>query len=148
MADDLPIAEIVHAMRGRARLRIAARLGDTPFFAALATGLATIPGVYKVDVRPFTGSVVVDHGPPLARIGEAARAAHLFALGGPVAPPPPPLQLPVDPKIIVGIGLGLFALWQLTQGRILPPAVTLGWYAAALTGLLRSADGETGVDGE
>lgn len=147
MADELPIAEIVHTMRGRARLRIAARRGDAPFFAAVATGLSTIPGVYKVDVRPFTGSIVIDHGPPLVRVGAAAAAARLFLLGEP-ASPSPPLQLSVEPKTAVGIGFGLFALWQLTQGRVLPPALTLGWYAATLTGLLRGVDGEPGAGGE
>jgi hypothetical protein len=39
-----------------------------------------------------------------------------------------------DPKMLIGAGLGVFALWQLTQGRIFPPAITLGWYAAMLTG--------------
>jgi len=45
-----------------------------------------------------------------------------------------------DPKLAMGVGLGVFALWQLAQGRVLPPAVTLAWYAANLTGLLATGD--------
>ena len=72
MADDLPIARLVHTMPGRARLRIAERRGDEAFFAAIATGLSTLAGVYHVEVRPLTGSVVIAHGPPVGRIGAAA----------------------------------------------------------------------------
>jgi hypothetical protein len=44
--------------------------------------------------------------------------------------------------MMVGLGLGALALWQLTEGKFLPPAATLAWYAAHLTGLL--SDGEAG----
>jgi hypothetical protein len=44
---------------------------------------------------------------------------------------------PLDAKAIAAIGLGIFALLQLMRGRILPPAITLGLYAASLGGLLQ-----------
>jgi len=138
MFDTLPIAEVVHAMPGRTRLRIPARRGDGVFFAAMATGLSTLPGVRHVEVRPLTGSLVIEHGTPLERIGAAAREARLFMIGN--APPPPTEPAAIDPKILVGVGLGAFAVWQILEGKILPPAVTLAWYAASLTGLL-SNDG-------
>ncbi|HVZ51343.1 MAG TPA: hypothetical protein VG986_05220, partial [Pseudolabrys sp.] len=136
MAEPLPIAEIVHAMPGRARLRIAGRRGDAVFFAAVATGLSTVAGVYKVDVRPFTGSLLIQHGPPLERIAAAAKEARLFAVGEASAVPPPTEAAEFNPKMLVGLGLAALGLWQLTEGKILPPAITLGWYAAHLAGLM------------
>jgi hypothetical protein len=48
--------------------------------------------------------------------------------------------MPIDPRVVVGLGMGVLSLWQLLEGRILPPAITLAWYAASLTGLLSDAD--------
>lgn len=132
MAEPLPIAEVVHAMPGRARLRIAGRRGDTVFFAAVATGLSTVSGVYKVEVRPLTGSLLIQHGPPLERIASAAKEARLFAVGEAAAVPPPTEAAEFNPKMLVGLGLAALGLWQLTEGKILPPAITLGWYAARI----------------
>ena len=140
MPDPLPIAEIVHAMEGRTRLRIPARRGDGAFFASVATGLSTISGVHHVDVRPFTGSVLLQHGLPLAGIAAAAERARLFKVANDASAPAPQPAVRIDPKWVIGAGLGVIAVWQLTQGRILPPAVTLAWYGARLTGLLPNGD--------
>jgi len=144
MVDTLPQAEIVHAMPGRTRLRIADRRGDRVFFASVASGLSTIPGVRKVDVRPFTGSILIHHAASFARIGTAAETSRLFALANANSVPLPTPALPVDPKLITAAGLGIFALWQLTRGRILPPAITLAWYAARLKGFLLNGDSADG----
>jgi hypothetical protein len=136
MNNALPSAAIVHAISGRARLRIAERRGDGVFFASIATGLSAIPGVFHVDVRPLTGSVLIQHGAPLARIGAAAEQSRLFVLANGHPPAAPDPAISIDPQIVLAVGLGAFALWQLAQGRILPPAITLGWYAAGLAGLL------------
>jgi len=134
MADDLPIAALVHSMPGRARLRIGGRRGDGVFFAAIATGLSALPGVYHVYVRPLTGSIVISHGPPIARIGAAAEQAGLFALAEAAEEAVDWPELPIDPRLAMTVGLGLVAVWQLLRGQIFPPAVTAAWYAAHLAG--------------
>jgi hypothetical protein len=146
MSDELPIAKVVHTMPGRARLRIAGRRGDAVFFASLATGLSSIGGVQRVEVRPLTGSILIQHGPPLARIGAAAQEARLFIVENAHLESPKSSSVTIDPKMVVGLGLGVLTLWQLAEGRILPPAMTLGWYAAHLTGLLE--EGDAGDAGE
>jgi hypothetical protein len=140
MPEPLPIAEVVHAIEGRTRLRIPSRRSDAAFFASVATGLSTVPGVLHVDVRPLTGSILLQHGPALARIAAAAEQARLFRVAD-LAPPPRSREaMRIDPKLVVGVGLGALALWQLAEGRILPPAITLAWYTANLTGLLSNGD--------
>ena len=141
MADPLPAAELVHTMPGRARLRFAEKRGDAAFFSTLATTLTAIPGVFSVDVRPLTGSIVIAHGPSIAQIGEKATQAGLFTLvQSPEEEPAPWPAPPVDPRLAATIALGLIALWQLLQGRIFPPALTTAWYAAHLVGLSGVAD--------
>jgi hypothetical protein len=139
MPTALPEAEIVHAMPGRMRLRIPARRGDAVFFASVATGLSTIAGIDKVGTRPLTGSILIHHNAPLARVTEAAEKARLFVVTPRAASPGFPEAISLDPRMVVGLGLGVLALWQLTQGRVLPRAATLAWYAANLTGLVSIA---------
>lgn len=140
MSDALPLAEIVHSMKGRARLRLAAHRGDEKFFTTLAAGLSAHPGVTKVEVAPLTGSVLVQHFGSFEEIVTAAEKAGLFQIGVPEEPAAPaaPIEwprLPVDPKLALAVGLGLAAIWQLGKGKALPPAITLLWYATRLGGL-------------
>lgn len=140
-ADSLPLlsfAEIAHAMPGRARLRIPGRRGDTAFFASVAAGLATIPGVRKVETTPLTGSILILHTGPFAPISMAAQAARLFGVSKTPPAPPAASTVAIDPKVILGLGLGLAAAWQLAKGHVLPPAITLVWYAGHLSGLWAS----------
>ena len=126
--------------RGETRLRVGDKRGDGAFFASVATGLSSISGVYKVDVRPLTGSILIEHGAPLSRISAAVREARLFAVeNGRSVPPPTPAQT-IDPEMAIALGFCAFAAWQLTQGRVLPPAITLAWYAARLGGVLSAVD--------
>jgi hypothetical protein len=135
MNSPLPFAATVHAIPGRTRLRIEARRGDDFFFASIATGLSSIAGVDHVEVRPLTGSVLIQHSAPLARIAEAAAQARMFTMVED-APLSHQDRAALDAKAITAIGLGSFALFQLMRGKILPPAITLALYAASLGGLL------------
>lgn len=148
MADGLPFAAVAHAMPGRARLRIADRRGDAAFFASVATGLSHVAGVRNVEVSPLTGSVLIQHYGPFARIGDAAREARLFTVGGaPEASAVATEGVAIDPKTVLALGLGAAALWQMSKEHFLPPAVTLLWYAARLGGLLEGSNTGNG-DGE
>ncbi|WP_193407095.1 hypothetical protein [Methyloceanibacter methanicus] len=135
----LPQAELIHAIPGRCRLRIPARRGDAVFFAAIASGLSTLQGVLRADVTPLTGSIVIHHELPLERIAKAARDVQLFALDptrvGRVTAPAEVLSL--DPNVLAALGFGALALLQVSRGQILPQAVTLAWYAAALADWLQ-----------
>ena len=138
--DNLPVAEIVHSMPGRSRLRIADRRGDSAFFASVATTLSSMAGVGKVEVTPLTGSVLIQHGGPIAHIGIAARDAGLFTVGEapPVTAEAPAIEF--DPKLLMVAGLIGAALWQISRERVFPPAITLLWYAMHMGGFAAPGD--------
>jgi hypothetical protein len=140
MVEALPVAEIVHTMAGRARLRVSARRGDDGYFASAAAELSSVANVHKVEVNPFTGSILILHSASLTRIGAAAQEAALFKMATVPAAASMEQAIAIDPKILIGAGLGVLALSELIQGRIVPPAITLAWYAANLTGLVSSVD--------
>jgi hypothetical protein len=144
MHDSLPAAELVHAMAGRTRLRVPSKRDDTVFFASVLTGLSTLPGVRSVEAHPLTGSILIYHDVGLPELAETVAKAGLVQLAERLAPPSSEAPLSLDPKLLLGIGLGALALWQVTQGRVLPRAGTLAWYAANLTGLLSNGASKGG----
>ncbi|WP_330084899.1 hypothetical protein [Methylocystis iwaonis] len=140
MGAGLPIAEIAHAMPGRARLRFPDRLGDSDFFASVSSGLSALPGVYKVAARPFTGSVLIEHGDALEKVSEAALEAGLFAIGEARSATKTDKPVDLDPKALVALALVGLALWQVAREKFFPPAFTLLWYAGHLAGVWRSPE--------
>jgi hypothetical protein len=144
MHDALPAAEIVHTMAGRTRLRVPSKRDDTVFFASVATGLSTLPGVERVEAHPLTGSILVYHDLELSELAKTVAKAGLAQLTEGLASPSSEASLSLDPRLLLSLGLGALALWQVTQGRVLPRAGTLLWYAAILTGLVPSGAAKGG----
>jgi hypothetical protein len=142
MSDELPIATIVHAMRGRARLRLADMRGDEKFFAEASETLAAIPGVVKVVAAPLTGGLLVFHYKPLEAIGEAARQAGLFRLSGDRPAEPTPVELRFDPRMAGAAALALLAAWQFRKEKLFPSAFTLALHAASLAGFRWAGESE------
>ncbi|HET6377806.1 MAG TPA: hypothetical protein VFG05_05795 [Methylocella sp.] len=141
MNNALPMAETAHVIPGRTRLRIAAQRGNAAFFESAAAILRAIPGVSKAEGRPLTGSLVIHHDAPLSLIVAAALEKRLFAVAEKnPAPAPEWPELPLDLRSAARIALGLLAFWQFIEGRVLPPALTLAWYAARLAPLPAETD--------
>ncbi|WP_159729593.1 hypothetical protein [Methylosinus sp. Ce-a6] len=135
MSDELPVATIVHTMRGRTRLRLAELRGDEKFFADLAKKLAGIGGVRRADPAPLTGGILIFHDKPLAGIGEAAEKAGLFRLQTNASPSvEKPMELNLGPREAAAAAFALAAAWQIYKEKVFPPALTLVWYAARLAG--------------
>jgi malonyl CoA-acyl carrier protein transacylase len=84
----LPMAQVIHHLRHRVRLRIEAGRRRGADYDHLATTLKKRLPEVNVRCNPVTGSVVVS-GPPAAieTVGTAAEKAGLFRLQ---APPPLP----------------------------------------------------------
>ncbi|MDX2156047.1 MAG: hypothetical protein SFW09_05995 [Hyphomicrobiaceae bacterium] len=149
--DEPPVGRIAHTCPGRTRLSFVAHKGDTATLTALCDAVLGLPGVHRVEGRPTTGSLIVSHEGPAARLVEAAIAARVFR-----TPEPPAAdetgagvseddwQATVSAALRelsgpVGVARGgaalafvAMALVQASRGNILPPAATALWYAASL----------------
>jgi hypothetical protein len=139
MSRELPAAEVAHAMPGRTRIRLPHHRGDAAFFASVASGLSSLPGVLGVETRPLTGSVLIGHFSPLDDLGDAARRAGLFELRPEPVSAAAKATVDFDPRLVVALALAALALWQISREKIIPPALTLLWYASHLGGIWRDA---------
>lgn len=129
-------AFLVHSMSGRLRLRLVRP--RHPGIEPLAAELSRRPGVLKVAFRGETGSLLVLHdGRFRPEVDPALRLVKRQPAAAPV-PPALPRPRPADVAQMGGIAsvaaFSGLALLQMARGRVLPPAVTLFWYAAALLG--------------
>lgn len=145
-------ARMVSRAPGRLRLRVSERRGENALFATLAETIGNEPGVLRVTANPRTGSLLIEHegalDPILSRLtdrgllqmekagrrpsgGAAVRDLRLgFAWLD--------LELrrltgrEVDLSAGIILVLTLLALFQGLRGQILPPSITIAWYAAML----------------
>jgi hypothetical protein len=139
MPADLPRARIASAVPGRLRLRFSAQRGDAAFFATLAPRALVLPGVLAARATPATGGLLLRFHGDLAALLEAAARERLFA-----ATLPREAGLasrPAELGRIGGTALALLAVVQALRGAVLPPAVTLLWYAGSLR-----ASGQSGEE--
>lgn len=134
------VARLIHDAPGRLRYRIAARRGDAEFFSHIGTELLKCEIVQTVKINSLTGSVLIIHTGDPAAIAHYAGQQGLFHLRGGhdsntgrCDPLDPPVDKPAAdmrgllPPLLMGLGL-----YQLLQGNVLAPAVTLFWYAFSL----------------
>jgi hypothetical protein len=131
MPSRAPAAHTAHASAGRTRVRVPERKGDVDYFSSSATRLAEFEGVLAVTPRAVTASLLIEHEGAFDPIAGRARAEGLFALE------PAPHEDPLAPRLAVpGLAgvLGALAVVQLFRQRVLPPAITLLWYAASVAG--------------
>jgi hypothetical protein len=124
-------ATIVHSLPGRLRLRL---LDRSDASAAIEAALCALPHVTQANASSFTGSVLIHH-----RVSADSLIAEIEKAGlvriEPVTPPAlgseraGPGLPPLSPLGLVFLAL---ALWQISRGQILPPALTLLWYSGLL----------------
>lgn len=151
-------AHVVHAIPGRARIKLPARRGDGLFFSRLEDFLRRCPGVAEVHSNSRAASALIafaEHG-NLDRLATYARKHRVFRLDH----HPPPLKTvgeqfsarmhEVNQWISTGsrghldahsvffllfLALGVKQLWR---GNIMQPAIPLLWRAVEI---LRDMDG-------
>jgi len=150
MSPQRPRVLLVHAITGRARLRVDDPAPHGLTVRGLARALAEHPSIRDVRMTARTGSLLILHEGELREIMEYAEARGLFAL----APPRPRPSLRglhqkierLDQRIAAdtddALGLGTLAvvalagagLWQAANGRLLPAGMTLFSYALEVIG--------------
>lgn len=148
-------AFVIHELPGRLRLRIPERRGDAVFFAELAERLTECPGVTSVESNLLTGSLLLFHAleTGMLEIARYSEQSALFRIEPSSATAAGTLSQRavkgfdgLDRSLAAASGglvdlqsgfllllLGL-ALYQLRQGRILAPAISLFWEAIKLAG--------------
>jgi hypothetical protein len=135
MPEHAPRAELAHAMEGRTRLRFREHAGDAGALAAIATRLGELDGIETVSIRAFSGTVVMTHEGRFDEYAERAVRAGMLQLvaAAPDAGRDQPLVLTARAApALAAAAFAAFGLLQIGEKRILPPAVTLFWYATEL----------------
>lgn len=146
MDEPLPQAVLVHAIRGRARLRFEAQTGNGPFFEVLAQALVKHPAVRELRVSPGAGSLLLLHDGEVGAILQDAQARKLFVVVE-VVPRRAAMRRmraaieAIDERIAIEtddtLGLGKLAfvalvgggVWQASTGHALPASLTMFDYA-------------------
>jgi hypothetical protein len=143
----VPVAQLVHATTHRARLRFETAQPEAAFLTVVRHRLESLPSVEAVEVRPSTGSVIVWHTGPFAAIAGHARRAHWFRVSAPAAAragdgsPVTVFSTQVArwlgdrDRALSAAGAVVLAgmsAWQVRQGHLLPPALTLARWAGSM----------------
>jgi hypothetical protein len=149
-----PPAYVVHRLASRTRLRVPDLRRDHERCGVVVEALSHCPEVVAARANPMTASIVVEHDDDaLDRIAAYARDLDLFDLE--LQPPTRPVAAPgvvvedalarVDAWVrtetagrstlgsVAVMALLAGSLWQATRGQVLPAAITLVWYALALS---------------
>jgi hypothetical protein len=144
--DEVPIATVVHAMPGRARVRVLAKMGDEAFFSELGRAVGAHPDVREVRCNVGTASVLIVHQGPLEPIlkrlvvqgyvrlapqGPKHSALHRleFALERGNERLVAQTQGAVSFETLTFLAMFAAGLWQLKRGKFLPAGMTLFSYA-------------------
>lgn len=123
---------IAHTMPGRTRLRLADSRANVFHLAVAATRLKSLAAVQSVDPRPLTGGLLVHHAGSFSAIRDELPGLGLVLVQGETDEHRPSGPT-VDPSVTAAALVAL-ALFQLRSGRLLPPALTLLWYAGSMLG--------------
>jgi hypothetical protein len=151
-----PAGVLVHDSPGRVRLRVNERVGDRAWFERVVRALAACPGVRRVSGSPLTGSLLILHDGEFAAVARYAESESLFELVA-AKRPQPFAHMENEVQRLDGTlraatgqrwgvsGLAFYglvgaSLWQLVQGRVLPPSITLAFQA--LTVFKQAAEAE------
>lgn len=143
-------AYIAHSTSDRLRIKIPSKKGDTRYFQTLKERFQCLHGIERVDVAPFTGSVLFVHRTDPKTIAVFAGANSLFVIDETERTVNPPLSRRIadgfkgfDKKIkdftsgeldipciafLFLVGLGVY---QISIGNFTAPA----WYTAFWYGM-------------
>jgi hypothetical protein len=155
-----PEAQIVHAIPGRMRLRVASKKGDPSYFTHVEQELRRFDAVYDVTSNPVTASILILHRDEDETLLEAAEDCELFVRASDVSTGSliefaseradqleRSFAQMTEHRIhvfeLVFGGLVLAALIQTLRGRFLAPATTLLSYAVAIVAFYRSQRSHT-----
>jgi hypothetical protein len=130
----LPVAEVVHQLPARLRLRVETRRGDAAFFTAMAKRITGITEVRAVRANPRTGSLLIEHdGTTDALVRSASENGVLLIVASAPTPKRKAMRsrrlVPVQPLSVAAAGFAGLGLYQAARGRFLGSATENLWNA-------------------
>ena len=128
---ELPRAIVVSAVAGRMRLRLPGHRDDHAFFARLAQRALILPGVTGAAGNPITAGLLLRFRGEASAVLTAAARDGLFRAAWPASAAAHATSAS-NLAPLGAAGLGLLAVLQATRSAVLPPAITLLWYAGSL----------------
>ncbi|MEW5744567.1 MAG: HMA2 domain-containing protein [Nitrospirota bacterium] len=158
----VPRATISHASRGRLRIKVPSRKGDTAYFSALKEHFSSYLGIAEIEANPLTGSVLFVHALDARRIGEHGAQGNLFRLETLQEKTAVPLSgrvvslfnkadsevrkltgNEIDTPAIAFLALLGLGIYQISRGNFAAPAwYTAFWYALNIVLKSLPGDGE------
>lgn len=155
----LPAAHVKHRLPGRARIKIESRRGDVAYFREVEQPLSACPGITRLETNPVTGSLLILHAGDLESIGGFAEERGLFRLATLYPPTIVPLKYWVSENLkeldrglkvlssealdltsLIFLALVGLAIYQVLEGNLMAPAVTLLWYALTASQVLGAGE--------
>lgn len=129
-----PLAELVHQLPGRLRLRMNGQRGDAAFFADMAKRVAALAGVHAVRANSRTGSLLIGYNGTADALVRSASEQGVLRIA---APAPKPVRVAVRSRRLVAVqplsvaaaGLTGLGLYQAARGRLLSSATEHFWHA-------------------
>jgi len=144
----IPIAQCVHKIPSRARIRIPSRKGDEVFFTFLQERLHRCEQVTESVINPLTGGVLIFYTGDFSAIAEYAKKQHIFRMADTKHNPNTLTHVTMDTyknldaqmKKLTGgeldlpgatfIALAGAGIYKIAQGNFTAPAwYTAFWYA-------------------
>jgi len=153
----LPIAHIVHRLRGRLRLKVPDRRGNTGWFEQVASSLRMIPGVIRVEARSASGSLLIHHRADLSLDGPledsrmfkivygvpsvtlASPERNVFPIG--LTRDSPNVGRGDLKKLLIALAV-ILAMIQALRGKIMAPAISLLIFATNLALMVENSEKE------
>lgn len=140
-------AQLCHQIPGRFRVKVPARRRDAAYFLKASECISRCDGVISVAAQPLTGSLLIGHTGSIEAVARFAEEQGLFHLvadpthgpaqDGTSSPQPSSphqgswLGAAGTPAFDSALAAALAALglYQILQGEVMAPAITLFWYA-------------------
>ena len=129
--------QIVHVLPGRVRLRCPALREDRDGADRVADALSQTPGVHEVKIRPYTGSILIEHEPgvttdALVDVAKGVLACDRVVAQGeePPLPPEVPELAHIAKTLAATVGTLDRDILRMTEGDLdLGTLVTLGLFS-------------------
>jgi len=157
---EIPDAYLIHSIKGRTRVKIPTRKGNTVYFNYMVDKLSKFDFIEKIEANPLTGSLLVFHTGDFKKIAQKAEENQIFKLKSLKDESKDIFQIAsvavekinkriksftggeLDIEKIIFICLLIAGIYQIGRGNFIAPAwYTAFWYALHIFLMSKSRKG-------